>query len=421
MKKVSAKEQKSKQFEDYLREEGALTFEQFQKAGMERLLQEVVETEVDDFLGRKRYEHTTTEETLRGYRNGYYDRFIKSAEGRYHVQHPRVRNSRVPFVSRVLSSFKNMHEGLNRLAVEMYVRGLSTRDIEQTLTDQNGKPILSKSVVSELTERLYAEYERFRQRELSDLDVVYLFVDGVYEAVRRYTNNQAMLCAWAIVSNGTKQMLHIAVAQSESQQAWEDFFDDMLRRGLHQPLLVISDGNPGMLNAIAKKFPQAYRQRCIAHKLRNIMVKLPKDKHHEILLRAKEVYYAASYESAQLLAARFIEQYAKDFPAAVQCFNDDLEACLVQLTFPAGHHRFIRTTNLLERAFEEEKRRTKILPRHAHERGMMGLVLGVLYRASQRWQRVTMNAVEFAQLRQIRHLICPNETDGKRISYRIAA
>ena len=421
MKKVSAKEQKSKVYEEYLREEGVLTFEQFQKAGIEHLLQEAVESEVDEFLGRKWYEHGADDDAFRGYRNGSYERNIKSAEGVFRVQHPHLRKTKVRFVSRILRTFKGMHEGLKRLAVEMYVRGLSTRDIEQTLVDEKGKAILSKSVVSELSERLYGEYENFRTRDLSTLDVAYLFVDGVYEAVRKYTNNQAMLCAWAILSNGTKQMLHIAVAQSESQQAWEDFFDDMIRRGLRQPLLVITDGNPGMVNAIGQKFPLAYRQRCIAHKLRNIMVKLPRDRQKDILDNVKEVYYAASYASAQLLAARFIEQYAKEFPEAVKCFGDDLDACLVHLKFPSGHKRFIRTTNLLERAFEEEKRRTKILPRHAHERGMMGLVFGVLSRASQRWQRVTMSAVELAQLRQIRHLICPNQQEEQFISYRKAA
>ncbi len=181
----------------------------------------------------------------------------------------------------------------------------------------------------------------------------------------------------------------MAVVKSQSQQAWEDFFDEMLARGLRQPLLVISDGNPGQLNAIERKFPHAYRQRCIAHKLRDIMVKLPHDIQHELLAKVKEVYYAQSHESAQLLAARFIEQYAKEFPAAVKCFSVDLDACLVHLKFPAGYHRFICT----ERAFVEEQRRTKILPRHVHERGMMGLVFGVLWRASQRWQRVTMSDV----------------------------
>ncbi len=381
MKKVSAKEQKRKAYEEYLQQEGVLTFEHFQKAAMERVLQDAVESEVDVFLGRKRYEHAATPAEFRGHRNGSYERTIKSA----------------------------------------YVRGLSTRDIEQTLIDEKGKPILSRSVVSELNERLYAEYEQFRQRDLSTLEVVYLFVDGVYEAVRKYTNNQAMLCAWAILSNGTKQMVHIAVAQSESQQAGETFFEDLLRRGLRQPLLVISDGNPGLVNAIVQKFPVAHRQRCIAHTLRNIMVKLPHDRQQEILTKVKEIYYTASYESAQLLAARFIEQHAKDFPEAVKCFSDGLEACLTHLKFPAGHHKFIRTTNLLERSFEEEKRRTKILPRHAHERGMMGLVFGVLHRASQRWQNVSMNAVEFSQLRQIRHLVCPKDSDNNYISSRIAA
>ncbi len=121
MKKVSAKEQKRKAYEEYLQKEGVLTFEHFQKAAMERVLQEAVESEVDVFLGRKRYEDTTQPAEFRGYRNGSYERTIKSAEDVYHVQHPHLRKTK--FVSRILKCFKGIHEGLRRLSVEMYVRG----------------------------------------------------------------------------------------------------------------------------------------------------------------------------------------------------------------------------------------------------------------------------------------------------------
>jgi putative transposase len=117
------------------------------------------------------------------------------------------------------------------------------------------------------------------------------------------------------------------------------------------------------------------------------------------MTEVKAVYYAADRPSAEQLAAQLIERYAKQYPAMVQCFTDDLDACLVHLRYPAGHRRFIRTTNLLERSFEEEKRRTKIIPQHANERGAMKLGFGVFIRVSARWQRVGMSELELTQLR----------------------
>jgi len=110
------------------------------------------------------------------------------------------------------------------------------------------------------------------EQKPKQLDVVFLFVDGVYEAVRHSTNGQALLCAWAICADGTKRFLHLAPVQSETQEACELFFEGMQHRGFRQPLPVISDGAPGLISAITKRFPKADRQRCIA---RNLLQKLP--------------------------------------------------------------------------------------------------------------------------------------------------
>jgi transposase-like protein len=306
------------------------------------------------------------------------------------------------------------------MALEAYVRGLSMRDIEQTFRDERGRPLLSRSAASRLTDRLSQEYEAFCQRDLSEFDAVVLFVDGVYEAVRRYTNNQALLCAWAICSDGKKVLVHLAADASESRAAWEAFFDDLQRRGLRHPLLIVSDGNAGVIAAIEGKFPHSDRQRCLVHKLRNIAAKLPRDVQDTVLREFKAVYYAESREIADVLAERLIERYATVYPAAVRSFTEDLEACLVYLKYPESHRRFIRTTNVLERSFEEEKRRTKIFLQHQHERAAVGLVFAVLQRASERWQRVTMTSVELAQLRNLRALIAPFTNESQFISYRIA-
>lgn len=420
MKKIRPSEEKSKKLEELLSQEGLQALEEFQRLGQEKVLQEALEAEVDAFLGRK-WHQPHKGETFTGYRNGYYAKQIKAPAVRLDVQVPKVRQTKTPFGSRILKGCLQLTEKLHRLVLEMYVRGLSTRDIEEVFRDKDGKALLGKSAVSQLTERLYEEYESFARRDLSSLDVVFLFVDGVYEAVKKYTNGQALMCAWAICADGTKQFLHLAPVQSESEEAWRGFFDDMLRRGLRQPLLVISDGAPGLVSAIDRSFPKADRQRCIVHKLRNIMAKLPRDVASVVLLEFKAIYYAADKQQAELLAAQMIDKYASVYPAAIKCFSDDLQACLTHLQYPEGHRRYIRTTNLLERTFEEEKRRTKVMPQHQHEKGCVGLVFAVLWRASLKWQHVTMEPLELAQLRAIRTLICPQDHSTEFISYQLAA
>lgn len=420
-RKIRPSEKKRKEIEAILEREGALAMEEFHRVGQEKLYQEALEAEADAFLGRGWHKRAARGEHT-GYRNGYSPRRVRVPGSRLEVWAPKMRRTgRRRFVSRLLKGCVQITEKLRRLALEMYVRGLSVRDIEEAFVDQQGKPFLSRTAVSQLSRRLYEEYESFSRRDLSTCDVVFVFVDGVCEAIRKYTNGQTLLCAWAICSDGTKQFLHLAAVQSESQEAWEAFFQDMQHRGLRQPLLVISDGGQGVIRAIQTKFPKADRQRCIAHKLRNLLAKLPKDVAGTILLEFKAVYYAADRQAADVLAARIIEKYAQIYPAAIKCFTEELEACLVHLKYPEGHRRYIRTTNLLERTFEEEKRRTKVLPQHQHERGAVGLVFGVLWRASKNWQRVSMTPLELAQLRNIRAIMCPTNHPSDFISYELAA
>lgn len=393
------------------------------RRGTEHLLQAALEGEVDDFLGRGHYERAASSETddHRGLRNGYQERTVRSQIGRVRVRRPRLRATKEPFESQILGRIDALEERLASLAVELYTRGLSTRDIEETLVDEDGRSLLSRSTTSRLTERLWAEYEAFAKRDLSGLDVVYLFVDGVYEAVRRYTHNQAILCAWAILADGSKQLLHLSAASSESREAWGGFFEDMQARGLPQPLLTITDGHPALLASIERHFPVSRRQRCLAHKLRNIAAKLPSDERAGVLARFKAIYYAPDRKTAELMATALVDELSAQYPAAVKCFSNDLDACLTHLEFPSTHRKFIRTTNLLERAFVEEKRRTKIIPQHVNERGAIKLVFGVLIRASQRWNRVKMTDFERAQLRNLRRHLAPNATESSTISFRLAA
>jgi transposase-like protein len=422
-RKIRPSEEKSKRINEVIASESGEVFKEFFKAAMEKVYQEVLEQEADDFLGRQWYERDRRQEKeeFRGYRNGYTDRRIKTSEGMLKVKRPRIRESKETFKSRILRRLDVLEERFNKMALEMYVRGLSTRDIEETLKDTNGEALISKSGVSNLSKSLYSEYEAFRNRDLSEFDVVYLFVDGVYESVRRYTNNQAILCAWAILSDGRKVMIDLTAVESESEAAWSQFFGEMLSRGLRQPLVVVSDGAKGATKAIKESFPLSDRQRCIVHKMRNILSKVSLQFQEEIKKSVHAVYYAPDRETGDLLAKEFINKYADKFPAAVKCFTEDLDACLVHLKYPTCHHKFIRTTNLIERAFQEEKRRTKVFPQHQHEKACLGLVFSVLIRASDNWLRVRMSDLELAILKNIRKLMCKNELESDKISFRIAA
>jgi transposase-like protein len=167
--------------------------------------------------------------------------------------------------------------------------------------------------------------------------VEYLFIDAVYEGLRQWGCSQGVLCAWGICRDGSKVLLHLALGSRESYQNCLNFIRDMVRRGLQAPVLVTTDGAPGLIRAVTEVWERSLRQRCLAHKMRNILDKLPRDAQVEIKRRVRDVFYAPSLEMAQERAAEVLTDYREAYPAAMRSFNDDLEACLVYLRRPLRH------------------------------------------------------------------------------------
>jgi len=233
---------------------------QLMRLSLRKLIQEALEQEVADYLGRdwgQRHQGAH-----RGYRNGYEDKHLTTAEGKVDIRAPQVRDAAETYRSRLLDEMPNMSRQLQDLVVEAYVHGLSTRDIEATFTDEDGERLLSKDAVTELSESLWDEYEAFNSRDLSDLDVVYLFVDGVYEALRREADcKEAVLVCWGILADGSKALISLGLGNTEDFSSWRDFFHQMIHRGLRMPLLVISDGAPGLIKAVDEVFHKSRRQR----------------------------------------------------------------------------------------------------------------------------------------------------------------
>jgi putative transposase len=364
------------------------------------IVEEALEGEVSDALGRERYERGEGEKA--GYRNGYRTGKVKTAEGAVDYSAPQVRDTAEPFVSSVRAALSGRTRELERLAVELYARGLSTRDIEDAFTDESGRRLLSRAAVSEVTERLWAEYEDFCKRDLAEHAVVYLFVDGIAERLRPGQRREAVLAAWGIGEDGRKVLLGLMAGSKEDVETVRAFFQDLRARGLGDPPLVVSDGAPGIIRAIEECFPRSARQRCLAHRMRNLAAKVPTDLWPEFKARVSACYQAPSRAIARQLASGIRADYADLMPSALACFEDDFEACIAHLRLPVTHRRFIRTTNLLERLFVEERRRLKIIPNGFGEKPVLKLMFGALIRAADRWRGLRFTEFELRQITAVR-------------------
>ena len=363
------------------------------------IVEEALEGEAGDTLGREYYEHGV--QPGQGYRNGYRMGRLKTAEGLMEYSAPQIAGRDEPFRSGIREHLKGHTQGLEDLAIEMLARGLSVRDIEDAFKDEHGRLLLSKTAVSQLGERLWEDYQAFAQRDLGEYEITYLFVDGIAERLRPGAKREPVLAAWGFTIEGRRVLLHMMAGSKEDAETVTAFFEDMKRRGLNDPLLVTSDGAPGIVKAIEICFPRAARQRCLAHRMRNLAAKVPEDVWPDFKVRAQAAYQAPSRAIARELAAG-VADYGRKYDSAVACFMDDFEACIAHLRFPVTHRRAIRTTNLLERLFVEERRRLKIIPNAFGERAVLKLMFGALIRASERWRSIKVTEFERRQLAAVR-------------------
>ncbi len=364
------------------------------------VLEEALEAETRDALGREYYERGGDEG--RGYRNGQRRARLKTAEGAIEFSAPQIAGRSTPFRSEIRDHAKGRTEALEELAVEMLARGLSVRDIEDAFRADDGQLLLSRTAVSELGEQLWRDYQDFATRDLGKHEIVYLFVDGIAERIRPGQRREPVMAAWGFTAAGKRVLLHLMAGSKEDSETVSSFFQDMRARGLGEPLLVVSDGAPGIIKAIETCFPRSARQRCLAHRMRNLAAKVPDDIWPEVKARIQAAYQAPSRAIARDLAAGVAADYEKELPSAMACFTNDFEACIAYLRMPVTHRKAIRTTNLLERLFVEERRRLKIIPNAFGERPVLKLMFGAMTRAAERWRSIRYTDFERRQIDAVR-------------------
>jgi transposase-like protein len=403
-KKIAPSEQKAQALRALLQgqtdaQSGEELLSTLVRLSTERVLQEALEHEQAEALGRGRYE--ARGEKL-GYRNGYENGTLKTGEGVLRVKLPQIRGQEEPYRSPLWGQVATTSEVLKRLIVEMYVGGMSQRDIEYSLESAVGQFVLSKSTVSELTDTLSQEYEAWRTRDLSHEAVAYLFMDTVYEPLRRWGQKTGVLCVWAICEDGRKVLLSLSTTNSESYESCLEVLRGLAKRGMQTPVTITTDGALGLTKAIDAMWPKSLRIRCWFHKMQNLQQKVPTGAWPEFKALVVDMRDAPTREKAEERRQALVTRYQHEFPEACRCLLDDADASLNHLAVPQRHQQYVRTSNLVERAFVEERRRTKVIPYLFGEGSLVNLVFGVLIRVSERWGKKCFSEFERQQIRSLR-------------------
>jgi len=352
---------------------------QLGRLGAQLILQRAVEEEVAIFLGRSRYQRTPD---AGGSRNGHRPRRIQTAEGEIAIAMPQVRDSLERFVSQVIPDTRAIvrTRPLEALVIGAYVRGLSDRDIE-SLAREAGLGHISRTTVSAICRELRDRYRAFRARSLGEVRLLVLMLDAIYLPVRPDGPKEGVLVAWGFTTEGERVLLDVCLGQRERTEDWLDLGRGLIARGLRSPLLVISDGAPGLIRAITELWPDADRGRCAVHRLRNILAKLPK--RPGLHARVRAAYWAAldgatSPQEAEHGLRVLVGELSREFPSAAACLADDLPALTVHLAYPLRLRKRLRSTNLLERSLEEVRRRTKVIGRFPGETSCLTMAWAVM-------------------------------------------
>ena len=386
--------------------EASLDFSGYCRLAAQAMLQTALEIEATEFIGRASYERR--HEGQAAYRNGFKRRQVTTGEGTIELQVPQSRNGPEPFQTAVLGAYQRRSEVLEALIPQLYVKGLSVRDISDTFKQVFADEGVSPATASRIGQKIGEDFDAWRTRSLAGYDVLYLFVDGMHLKLHpESATKQPVLIAYAVLWDGKKVLLHIEVGDRESYEACLGFLRDMTERGLRTPLLYCSDDCPGLRKALKAVWPRSLPQKCQVHKLRNILSKLPRGVQGEIKKQILRVFEAKTHEEGLRRGKELIGEYEDLYPRAMECLAKSLQECITCLKLPESHRRRVRTTNSLERLIEEARRRTKVISTIPDERAGLSLIHAVLVDVSRRWHGIKITPADLEKLNVLRAEVVP--------------
>jgi transposase-like protein len=379
------------------RDELTAELDEIVREGARRMLAAALEAEVEAYLARF-VDHVDEQGRRLVVRNGHArPRPVTTAAGAIELAAPRVNDKRVDaatgqrqrFRSVILPPWCRKSPKVAEVLPLLYLHGLSSGDFAPALEEFFGsKAGLSASAITRLTTDWQDEHRAFADRDLSSVDYVYLWVDGVHFTVRL---DEARLCTLVMIgvrADGSKELIAVADGHRESTESWADLLRDCRRRGMRAPVLAVGDGALGFWAALREVFPATMEQRCWVHKVANVLNCLPKSAQPAARRALAEIRDAEDRGHAEVAIRDFVETYSAKYPKAVAKIVNDHEALLAFYDFHAEHWIHLKTTNPIESTFATVRLRTKVTKGPGSRAAGLAMAYKLLDAAQQRWRAI---------------------------------
>src|SRR3954449_2956027 len=379
------------------RRDGVAVIDEIVREGARRMLAEALQAEVDAYIARHIGERDPNGRRL-VVRNGTHQaREVLTSAGAVEVVAPRVNDRRTDpdtgqrcrFSSAILPPWARKTPKITEVLPLLYLHGLSSGDFVPALGQFLGSSAgLSASVITKLTEAWKAEQRAFAARDLSGVDYVYLWVDGIHLNIRLEEHKLCLLVMIGVRADGRKELVALTDGYRESAESWADLLRDCARRGMRAPVLAMGDGALGFWGALREVFPSTREQRCWFHKIANVLGALPKSAHPGAKKALAEIWNAEDRRHAMDAVKAFEAAYGAKFPKAVAKITDDVEELLAFYDFPAEHWIHLRTTNPIESTFATVRNRSKITKGPGSRATGIAMAYKLIEAAQSRWRAV---------------------------------
>jgi putative transposase len=334
--------------------------EEMVRVKVQEYIQEILEDEVEQFLGRKKSERIKQIDSTVGYWNGHgKKKKFTVMSGTITVCRPRVRGTEERFESKILPFFKRRSKEVGQLLPELYLHGLAKGDFDIALRGLLGEGApLSASSIDRLKAKWQIEYEEWKRQDLSSLEVVYQWADGIYVKAGLEKDKAALLVIIGALTNGKKVFFSCESGYRESKESWSGVLRDLTARGLKLGRLTIADGHLGIWSALGELHAEGKEQRCWNHKISNVLDCFPKRKRAEAAEYLRKIPYADTLAECERLRDAFVERYRKDYAKAADKLLTDWDRMVTFYSFPKEHWPHLRTTNVVESPFSSVRLRT---------------------------------------------------------------
>jgi putative transposase len=384
------------------------------REAMRLVLQELIELEASQVIGAARYERTDERTT---HRNGSRSRLLSTKAGDVELHIPKLREG--SFFPALLEPRRRIDRALWAVIMEAYVHGVSTRKVDDLVTALGIDAGISKSEVSRICAELDGVVAAFRERRLDHTTFPYLFLDATYVKAHEGASvvSKAIVIATGVTAHGEREVLGLAVGDSEDGAFWTTFLRSLRSRGLSGVRLVISDAHEGLKGAITAILLGSAWQRCRVHFLRNVLARIPKGSAEMVLAAVRTIFAQPDAASAREQLDEIVDKLTARFPMAAEMLSSAREDLLAYTAFPVAHWRKIWSTNPLERVNKEVKRRTDVVGIFPNEAAVMRLAGAVLLEIHDEWQvasRRYLSEGSMALLDRLADDDAGKEVDGAR-------